>query len=446
MDYHSVIAKFPFHFLAITPVESTVLVVLVIFLLILSFFISGSEIAFFSLTSKDLNVLKTKKNPSFRRIVYLLEQPKNLLASMHIANTFVSIGIVLVSNTLMDEWLEYSVLSELAKLALKIVIIAFILILFAEVLPKVWATHRKLWFAASASLVIEIFNSLLFRFSNRVVRYTDRIEKKMSGNKNGAVDDRSLDQAIDLLPEEEATPEEKQILKGIRKFSGTTVKQIMRSRLDVSGIEISSTFEELMHRVKELNYSRLPVYRNNLDEITGMIHTKDLLPYLQESATFNWEQLIRQPYFVHEQKLIEDLLQEFRAQRKHFAIVVDEFGGTSGIVTLEDILEEIIGEIEDEFDDEKSSNTKIDEYTYIFEGRTMIPDACRMMKLPEDTFDEIRGESDSLAGLVLEIAGEFPQVNQLLTSENYTFIPLDINKNRIEKIKVVINPVQTDSQ
>jgi CBS domain containing-hemolysin-like protein len=177
-----------------------------------------------------------------------------------------------------------------------------------------------------------------------------------------------------------------------------------------------------------------------------MIHTKDLLPYLNESNTFNWEQLIRQPYFVHEQKLIEDLLQEFRAQRKHFAIVVDEFGGTSGIVTLEDILEEIIGEIEDEFDDEKSSNVKVDDYTYIFEGKTMIPDACRMMKLPEDTFDEIRGESDSLAGLVLEIAGEFPQINQGLHSGNFTFIPLDINKNRIEKIKVLINPVQTDAE
>lgn len=446
MDYHSVIHYFPFHFLAITPVESTVLVVLVILLLVLSFLISGSEIAFFSLTSKDLNVLKTKRNPSFRRIVYLLEQPKNLLASMHIANTFVSIGIVLVSNTLMDEWMEFSALTEWARLALKIVVIAAILILFAEVLPKVWATHRKLWFAASASLVIEIFNSILFRFSNRVVRYTDRIEKRMSGNRNGAVDDRSLDQAIDLLPEDEATPEEKMILKGIRKFSGTTVKQIMRSRLDVSGIEASSTFDEVMKHVKELNYSRLPVYRNNLDDIAGMIHTKDLLPYLNESNTFNWEQLIRQPYFVHEQKLIEDLLQEFRAQRKHFAIVVDEFGGTSGIVTLEDILEEIIGEIEDEFDDEKSSNVKVDDYTYIFEGKTMIPDACRMMKLPEDTFDEIRGESDSLAGLVLEIAGEFPQINQGLHSGNFTFIPLDINKNRIEKIKVLINPVQTDAE
>lgn len=330
------------------------------------------------------------------------------------------------------------------QLVVKIGAISVILILFAEVLPKVWATHHKIWFAATASLIIEILNSILYRFSKRVVRFSDKVERNMSGKRNGAVDDRSLDDAIDLLPEHEATIEEKKILKGIRKFSGTTVKQIMRSRLDVSGVEVSFTYIELMDKLNELNYSRLPVYRNNLDDIVGMIHTKDLLPFLNEQEGFDWEKLIRQPYFVHEQKLIEDLLEEFRSQRKHFAIVVDEFGGTSGIVTLEDILEEIIGEIEDEFDDEQSNNSKIDDYTYIFEGRTMIPDACRMMKLTTDTFDPVRGDSDSLAGLVLEIAGEFPQVNDKVISGDFTFIPLEINKNRIDKIKVIINPVQTD--
>lgn len=420
------------------------MVVIVFLLLVLSFLISGSEVAFFSLTSRDLNVLKTKKQPSFRRIVFLLEQPKTLLACLHIANTFVSIGVVLVSNTLLDHWMEVTDWNGWSQLALKIFAISVILILFAEVLPKVWATHHKVWFAATASLVIEILHSILYRFSNRVVRFTDKVEKNMSGKRNGAEDDQDLDDAIDLLPEHEATFEEKKILKGIRKFSGTTVKQIMRSRLDVSGIEVSKTYTELMQRLKELNYSRLPVYRNNLDDIVGMIHTKDLLPFLNETEGFDWEKLIRPPFFVHEQKLIEDLLEEFRAQRKHFAIVVDEFGGTSGIVTLEDIVEEIIGEIEDEFDDEQSNNTKIDDYNYIFEGRTMIPDACRMMRLPTDTFDDIRGDSDSLAGLVLEIAGEFPQVNDKVTSGNFTFIPLELNKNRIDKIKVAINPVQTE--
>jgi gliding motility-associated protein GldE len=315
--------------------------------------------------------------------------------------------------------------------------------LFAEVLPKVWATHHKVWFAATASLIIEIFNSVFYRLSKRLVRFSDNIEKKVSAEKSSSMDNSNLDYAIDLLPEHEATIEEKQILKGIRKFGGTTVKQIMRTRLDVSGIETGSRFFEVLKLVEELHYSRLPVYKNNLDEIVGMLHTKDLLPYLHESEDYEWHALMRTPYFVHEQKLIEDLLQEFRTKRIHFAIVVDEFGGTSGIVTLEDIMEEIIGDIKDEFDDEESNNRKIDDYNYIFEGKTMINDVCKAMNIPVDTFESIRGESDSLAGLVLEIAGEFPQVNETLVSGDFTFIPLEINKNRIDKVKVIIQQSET---
>ncbi len=252
------------------------------------------------------------------------------------------------------------------------------------------------------------------------------------------MDSSHLDYAIDLLPDHEATVEEKQILKGIRKFGDTTVKQIMRTRLDVSGIDINSSFVNTIKKVEELHYSRLPVYKNNLDEVVGMLHTKDLLPHLNEADNFDWHTLMRQPYFVHEQKLIEDLLQEFRNRRNHFAVVVDEFGGTSGIVTLEDIMEEIIGDIKDEFDDEESVNKKIDDFTYIFEGKTMINDVCIAMNLPVDTFDNVRDDSDSLAGLVLEIAGEFPQVNEEIISGDFTFLPLEINKNRIDKVKVII--------
>ena len=251
--------------------------------------------------------------------------------------------------------------------------------------------------------------------------------------------DRShLDYAIDLLPEHEATSEEKSILKGIRKFGDTTVKQVMRSRLDVSGIDFNLSFAETIKRVEELHYSRLPVYKNNLDEVVGMLHTKDMLPHLSEQANFDWHGLLRQPFFVHEQKLIEDLLQEFRNKHMHFAVVVDEFGGTSGIVTLEDVMEEIIGEIKDEFDDEESINKKLDDYNYIFEGKTMINDVCKAIGMPADAFDDVRGESDSLAGLVLEIAGEFPQVNEEVESGKYIFIPLEINKNRLDKIKITI--------
>ncbi|HMC99741.1 MAG TPA: gliding motility-associated protein GldE, partial [Ferruginibacter sp.] len=361
--------------------------------------------------------------------------------SMLVTNSFVNIGIILISNILLDDWLAFMGPDhKLGIFLIKLGTVTFMLLLFGEVLPKVWATHHKIWFAAMSSLVVEIFNSLFYRFSKRMVKLSDKVERKFSGGATPGMDTSNLDYAIDLLPEHEATSEEKQILKGIRKFADTTVKQIMRTRLDVSGIDFNSNFTDAVRRVEELHYSRLPVYRNSLDEVVGMLHTKDMLPHLNEPAEFDWHSLMRQPYFVHEQKLIEDLLQEFRNRRMHFAVVVDEFGGTSGIVTLEDVMEEIIGDIKDEFDDEESSNKKIDDFNYIFEGKTMINDVCKAIGLTTDTFDAVRGDSDSLAGLVLEIAGEFPQVNEEVVSGDFTFIPLEINKNRIDKVKVVIKP------
>ncbi|MBC7511145.1 MAG: gliding motility-associated protein GldE [Ferruginibacter sp.] len=437
MDYSKYLH---FSLLAITPAASAVLIFIAILLLIISFLVAGAEVAFFSLTYKDINMLKTKQQPSFRRIVALLEQPKTLLASMLIANSFVNIGIILISNIVLDGWLELLEVSFLIKFLIKVFSVTFLIVLFAEVLPKVWANHHKVWFASTASLIVEIFNSLFYRFSKRMVGFSDGIEKKLSLKNSSSMDNSQLDYAIDLLPEHEATIEEKQILKGIRKFGDTTVKQVMRTRLDVNGIEHSSTFETVIRRIEELHYSRLPVYKSNLDDILGILHTKDLLPHVNASKVdnYDWHILMRPAYFIHEQKLIEDLLQEFRNRRIHFAVVVDEFGGTSGIVTLEDIMEEIIGEIKDEFDDEESANKKIDDNTYIFEGKTMINDVCKAMQLPADIFEDIRGDSDSLAGLVLEIAGEFPQINEEVPSGNFVFIPLEINKNRIDKVKVII--------
>jgi len=430
--------------LAITPAATTVLIILVILLFMLSFLMAGSEIAFFSLTFKDINVLKTKKQPAYRRIVSLLDQPKTLLASMLISNSFINIGIILISNILIDSWIAGLQLTFWPVFLLKVGSVTFLLLLFGEVLPKVWATHHKIWFAATASLVIEIFGSIFYRFSKRMVRLSDRVERRFSSESSSTMDSSNLDYAIDLLPEHEATSEEKSILKGIRKFGDTTVKQVMRTRLDVCGIDHSYPFRDVIKKIEELHYSRLPVYRHNLDEVVGMLHTKDILPFINEPAEFDWHTLMRQPYFVHEQKLIEDLLQEFRNRRIHFAVVVDEFGGTSGIVTLEDVMEEIIGEIKDEFDEEESNNKKIDDHNYIFEGKTMINDACKAMKLPADTFDALRGDSDSLAGLVLEIAGEFPQVNEEVASGDYIFVPLEIHKNRLDKIKITIKPANPE--
>ena len=434
MDYHSAVIAFPqIYFLALNTAAVTVLIFAAVLLLFLSFITAGSEIAFFSLTNKDINILKTRQQPSYRRIVNLLEQPKTLLAGMLISNALVNIAFILIANMLVDNWLPvndrggYQWPGWLVFTS-KLFLVTLFIVLFAEVIPKVWASHHKVWFASTSSLIIEIFNSLFYGLSKKLVR----------------LNETNIDYAIDLLPEHEATSKEKQILKGIYKFGNTSVKQIMRTRMDVSGISYSCSFEEVKLKVEELHYSRLPVYKNNLDEISGMIHTKDLLPHLNEPQDFVWQDLMRTPYFVHEQKFIEDLLQEFRSKRVHFAIVVDEFGGTSGIVTLEDIMEEIIGDINDEFDDIESINKKIDDFNYIFEGRKMINDACKSMGLAPDTFDTIRGDSDSVAGLVLEIAGEFPAVNQKFTAGDFTFIPLSISKNRIDKVQITIRKKEVE--
>lgn len=438
MEYHTILFNMP-HFtplLLITPATTTILIFILLILFFISFLLSGSEIAFFSLTIKDINMLKTRTQPSYRRIVNLLESPKTLLASLLIANCIVNIGIVLISNSLISGWFAQLELHYALSFLLKVLLITIVIMIFGEMLPKVWATHHKIWFASTASMIVEIFNSLLISFSSRMSSMSKSIEKNFDSGYS-SLEESQLDDAIDLLPEHEASLKEKQILKGIRKFGNTTVKQIMRTRLDVSGIEMSTSFTDVVNKIEEMHYSRLPVYRKNLDEITGMLHTKDLLPHLQET-NFDWHSLMRQVFYVHEQKLIEDLLQDFRNKRMHIAVVVDEFGGTSGIVTLEDIMEEIIGDIQDEFDDELSVNKKIDDYNYIFEGKTMINDVCKALRLPANTFDYLRGESDSLAGLVLEIAGEFPQANDRVLIEGFIFTPLEINKNRIEKVKVTL--------
>lgn len=449
MDYHSVGDFIHTQFLsllAITPAGTTVLVISAIFLFIVSFIVSGSEVAFFSLSYKDINMLKTRQQPAYRRIVRLLESPKTLLASMLITNSFLNIGIILISNILMKDWIDQLQLHYAIVFLIKVVIVTSAIVLFGKVLPKVWATHHKVLFASGASLIIEMFNSFFYRFSKQLVKLSDRIENRFNPRGNSSMDNTQLDYAIDLLPEHEASHEEKQILKGIRKFGDTTVKQTMRTRLDVSGVDFTSSFRDVVHKIEELHYSRVPVFKNNLDEIAGILHTKDVLPYLSEAENYDWHQLLRPVFYVHEQKLIEELLQEFRTKRTHFAVVVDEFGGTSGIVTLEDIMEEIIGEIQDEFDDEISGNKKLDDHNYIFEGRTMINDMCKVLGLPVETFDKVRGDSDSLAGLVLEIAGEFPEMNTELESGDFIFVPLEINKNRIEKVKVTIKPVPPNSE
>jgi len=410
-------------------------------LLFLSFVLSGSEVAFFSLTYKDINLLKSKQQPPYKRIVDLLEEPKILLASLLIANSFINISIIIISNLLIDDMFNFERFNAVwVEFLIKVIAVSFLLVLFGEVMPKVLATQNNVRFAKDFGGIVQAVSYACAGLSKRLVKYSDIVERKLANKGNGSYSLEELDHAIDLTTENTASENEKNILKGIVKFGNITVKQVMKTRVDVHGIDYDISFGELIATVRDLRYSRLPVYKEDLDNVVGTIQTKDLIAYLNHQDDYDWHGLMRQPYFVHEQKFIEDLLKEFQSKRIHFAVVVDEFGGTSGIVTLEDILEEVIGEIKDEFDEEESGYKKIDDHNYIFEGRTMINDVCKVMELQADTFDPIKGESDSLAGLVLELAGEIPQPAKVVNFSEFEFTVLEVEKNRIQKVKVTIKP------
>jgi gliding motility-associated protein GldE len=414
-------------------------------LLFLSFVLAGAEVAFFSLTYKDINLLKSKQQPPYKRVVDLLEEPKTLLASLLIANSFINIAIIIISNLLIDGMFNFEKFDAVwVEFVIKVISVSFILVLFGEVMPKVLATQNNIRFAKDFGGIIQAVSYATAGLSKRLVNFSDVIEKKLARKNLGSYSLEELDHAIDLTTDSTASENEKNILKGIVKFGNITVKQIMKTRMDVHGLDQEISFGELIASVKDLHYSRLPVYKEDLDNVVGMIHTKDLIPFINEADDYAWHAHMRQPYFVHEQKLIEDLLQDFQLKRIHFAVVVDEFGGTSGIVTLEDILEEVIGDIKDEFDEEESGHKKIDEFNYIFEGRTMLNDVCKVMELQADIFDQVKGESDSLAGLVLELAGEIPQPAQVLRSGDFEFTVLEVAKNRIDKIKVTIKQQESE--
>ena len=431
--------------LLVTNYQATTLLgAAVLVLLLLSFFISGAEMAFFSLTYRDINMLKTKQDTGWKRIASLLEEPRALQASLMIANTLVNIAVVILTNFFIDQVLiiKPGNISLWVSYGIKLVIISSLIILFGEILPKVRASQNNLRSAYEASFLVEVIFYMFKRISAWLLRVSETVESIFGGKASRAYTHQQLELAIKSTIHEE---EEQRILAGIYKFPNITVKQIMRTRLDVNGIEYEASFQSLKRKVEELHYSRLPVYRKSLDDIVGIVHTKDLLPHLNEPDNFDWHIVVRPPFFVHEQKHIEDLLKEFQNRHIHFAVVVDEFGGTSGIVTLEDILEEIIGDIRDEFDEEETGIKKIDDHTYIFEGRTMIHDACKTMSLQEDTFDQVKGDSDSMAGLMLELVGEIPKVNDTASVGDFDFVALEVDRNRIRKIKVTIN-IKQDKQ
>jgi gliding motility-associated protein GldE len=428
--------------LAINLQDSTFLLVLLIALLVLVFIISGAEVALFSLDDKDLNVLKTKQHSGAKKIVFLLQEPKEVYASLLIAGTFLNISIIILANFLLSQVVFFINMGNLLSVIVRVLIITFVLAFAGKILPKIWATQNNLRFAYGCSGLIEGLHLLLRRLSRKLVSIADGIGKRTGANRAEAISIQELDEAIDIQSEEEASAEEKSIMKGVVKFGRITVRQIMKSRLDVSGIPMGASFGDLIRKVEELHYSRLPVFRGNLDEVVGMLNTKDLVPYLNQEGSFDWHFLMRPPYFVPEHKFIEDLLKDFQQKRIHFAIVVDEFGGTSGIVTMEDILEEVIGDIRDEFDEDENPNRRIDDKTYVFEGKTMLHDVCRLMRIPASTFDSVRGDSDSLGGLVLELAGKFPAVNDTIRSGDFVFTVLETDRNRVSQVNVKIEPLK----
>lgn len=434
----------PFFLQIASPSTITVLVILVLVLLLLTAITAGAETAFFSLKSKDVNYLKTKEHGNARDVIQLLEQPKLLLATVLVANNTINIAIVIVTNLLVRLLLPEDI-SAIASFLIQIIAVTFLLVLFGEVLPKVYAVQNNLRMALFSAPVLKVMNNVFRPVSTMLVSSTSFIEEKMGNRPNTDISTEDFEQAIELTVGHTATREEVSIFKGILKFGNITARQIMRTRLDVAAVPYHFSFPEVQQRALETGYSRMPVYKETLDQVAGIIYTKDFLPYADLNE-FEWQTLIRPVLFVHESKLIEELLKEFQKKRMHLAIVVDEFGGTSGIITLEDIMEEIIGEIKDEFDEDENLFRRVDDRNYIFEGKVLINDLCRIIGVPADTFNECRGESDSLAGLLLEIAGRFPTVNETLHFHQFEFTVLEIDKMRLRKIKVHISDANDDEE
>jgi putative hemolysin len=442
LDYHSNILNVLLTTVSSPPQQDALLFLAMIILLFLSFAIAGSEVAFFSLSFKDIQILKTKHNKALKRVVALLQNPNKLLTSMLIANSFINICIILIANTLINHLFVFDKFTIPGfEFIVKVLSVTLLLLFFAEILPKVMATQNNIRFAQSFGGIIQVVYFIFSKPSGIMVKYTNIIENKLAKKNFGSTYSlEELDHAIDLTASPDEQESEKKILKGIVKFGNISVKQIMKTRLDVYGVDASIRFSELLEHIKEHNYSRFPVFNEDLDTIVGMIHTKDVLPHINEGAEFNWASLVRTAFFVHEQKMIEDLLQEFQLKRIHFAIVVDEFGGTSGIITLEDILEEIVGDIKDEFDEEESMVKKIDDFHYLIEGKTPIIDLCNYINVSTGVFDQVKGESDTVAGLFLELAGVFPTLQQVVKYKQYSFTVMEIKKNRIHKLQLIISP------
>jgi len=415
-----------------------------IFLLIASALISGTEVAFFSLSQTDLNILSNQAIGE-NTVVKLLQRPRKLLATVLIANNFINILIVLLFATLAENLFgDFDYLLNLyffeipIRFLIEVILVTFLILLFGEVLPKIYASRNALFFSRKMSKFINFTNIILTPFSMPLIWLTKFIERNL-GNMNSNFNVETLSQALELTSEGATTKEEQKILEGIVNFGNTETVQIMTPRIDIFAISVDEPFEEVLRKILEKGYSRNPVYKDNIDHIIGVLYAKDLLAHLNKTS-FKWQNLVRAAFFVPENKKLDDLLDDFRGRKNHLAIVVDEYGGTCGLVSLEDVIEEIVGDINDEFDDEDLTYSKIDEDNYVFEGKTTIKDFCKVLDdEDEDIFEREKGESETLAGFILEISGKFPKKGEKINFKNYTFTIEALDKKRIKQIKATRN-------
>ena len=421
-------------------ISAIIAIVLAGLLLFVSGFASASEIAFFSLSPSDLNAIDEKKHPSDEKISKLLDDTERLLATILITNNFVNVTIIVLCNFFFMSVFEFH--SPIAEFLILTVILTFLLLLFGEIMPKIYSAQKTLAFCRFSAPGIWMFRSLFYPVASMLVRSTSFLNKHFARkNHNISVDE--LSHALELTDKAELK-EENNILEGIIRFGGETAKEVMTSRLDVVDLDIRTPFKDVLQCIIENAYSRIPIYSENRDNIKGILYIKDLLPHLNK-VDFRWQSLIRPAYFVPETKMIDDLLRDFQANKIHIAIVVDEFGGTSGIVTMEDIIEEIVGEIHDEYDDEERTYAVLNDHTWVFEAKTQLTDFYKITKVDEEVFDEVAGDSDTLAGLLLELKGEFPALHEKVTYDHYEFEVLEMDNRRILKVKFTINTPPSDS-
>lgn len=421
---------------------AVIAIILAVFLLGASAFVSGSEIAFFSLDPNDLNELEDSDKLVDKKIIRLREDQERLLATILISNNFVNVTIIMLCNFFFAKVFEFKgAYGDILEFVAVSVILTFLLLLFGEIMPKIFSSQSPLKFCRVTASGISFLQRLFWPIETMLMsskKLTDKVVPKT----HHAISVDDLEQALELTDKNEIS-DERNMLQGIIRFGDENVKEVMTPRIDVVDLDIKTPYDQVLKCIVDNVYSRIPVYQGSHDNVKGILYIKDLLPHLEKPAGFRWQSLIRPPYFVPETKKIDDLLRDFQSNKVHIAIVVDEFGGNSGIITLEDIIEEIFGEIEDEFDEEEKDFVRLNQNTFVFEAKTMLSDFTRYLKLDDEFFEDVEGDADTLAGLLLEIKGEFPKLHECIDYRNFTFEVLEMDERRILKIKVIVHKEET---